>query len=84
MPVDVLHRLDDAAVGAGRVAHGEVADVQELALHLDPELGGVLLAGAERVDDLLHLVHARRRVAVLHLAADHARGCAGRCGRPSL
>ena len=33
---------------------------------------GVFVAGAERVDDLLHLVHARRRVAVLHLAADHA------------
>ena len=31
-----------------------------------------LLARAEGVDDLLHLVHARRRVAVLHLAADHA------------
>ena len=32
----------------------------------------LLVAGAEGVDDLLHLVHARRRVAVLHLAADHA------------
>src|SRR5665647_620509 len=73
---DVLHRLDDAAIGAGRVAHREVADVQELAAELDPELGGALVAGTERVDDLLHLVHARRRVAVLHLAPDHA-GAAG-------
>src|SRR5450756_1021736 len=69
---DVLDRLDDAAIGAARVAHREVADVQELAAELDPELGGALVAGAEGVDDLLHLVHARRWMAVLHLAADHA------------
>src|SRR5450756_123733 len=64
---DVLHGLDDAAIGAGRVAHREVADLQELAAELDPELGGALVAGAEGVDDLLHLVHARRRVAYTHL-----------------
>src|SRR5665811_185383 len=69
---DVLDRLDDAAIGAGQVAHREVADLQELAAELDPELGGALVAGAEGVDDLLHLVHARRWMAVLHLAADHA------------
>ena len=45
--------VDGGAVG---VAQGKIADVNEHAVHLNPELGDVALTRAEIVQDMLHAI----------------------------
>ena len=67
---NILGNFDRAAVFTRAVTQGIVADVDEFARHLDPELSDITRAGAEIIQNTLHFVHALRRVAHLHLAPD--------------
>lgn len=73
---DILRDLNRSAVSTLRVMDGKIADVDELAVHLDPEFSSVPFPCVEIIKNFLHFIHACRRMAVLHLAPDHCR-CAG-------
>src|SRR5512143_2615354 len=69
---DVLGDLKAAAILACRIPYREVADVDHLPAHLDPELSHVLGPRLERRKYLLHHVHALGGMTVLHSSADDA------------
>ena len=67
----VLHRLKNAAELAIRITHGDISNVDERVLLIDPEVSDILFSGLELREDFFHILHARLRVAVTDLAADN-------------
>ena len=67
---DVLRHFQRAEIASALVADGVIADVQELSLEWNPELGDVPGSRAEGLQDGVDHVDAFLRVAILHLAAD--------------
>ena len=65
----ILGHFERAKISAFGIAYCKIADIDELALEIDPEFGHVALPAAKVVQNFLHHVHACRRVAILDFPA---------------
>lgn len=68
---DILGEFQRPHITASCIPHGEITDIDEFILDVNPEIFGILHSGFEISQQLLNNMHTLRRMAVLYGAADN-------------